>query len=648
MTVPVTYKDSISRVDLSEFRKLVATGNETAAIDLFISRYIKPHAIKYTGVIKNQLSVVEKQELLARELSAISITVQGNSLAYERATNSLYAMFYNEVVAPVKLKMMGITSRQANRIIKENTLSFFTEKTKEALSGTNANVLSAIRKYQTDLMTANIKIANRAKITGVLDKEVKVFTQQMRDEVRKMNPDFYRMLDEGKLIRSKPDARGIYRNYKLEDYADMSVRTTLLNVDRTAHEVQLQVDDVPIAELYLRDHRPLKGEERPICAHILATKFYGRAVLALNSETGSKLGMMTIADYRAQGGFGPNCRHSIRKPPDAYIAKVKRGLFVGEAGENLKKQADEISGPPPKDGGTGLPEPTPPIPVTPPATPPRVEPPTQVKDIVPDYVSDIPIEMPGEIGPGAKGLGKTTWIGSNNLTDTHIVDYIEQNVFSRPLHGPITGLRKLDRPILDRSIQQLERLNGKYQNYFDGISVWKSKSTLKNTYAAVSYDTPDGRNRSIDFFFGPVSKNNKYSEIRNKVSSDVASGWHPRGGNTWESIVTHEYAHMLTGEVTRSMRTNMNTARSIYTATSGRFAASKMAMAHELQAVYVDYTRQLREGVLSQASKHFVSRYATTNLEEFISESFSMYIHCEDPSDFALRVGKIIDKYCAK
>ena len=54
-----------------------------------------------------------------------------------------------------------------------------------------------------------------------------------------------------------------------------------------------------------------------------------------------------------------------------------------------------------------------------------------------------------------------------------------------------------------------------------------------------------------------------------------------------------------------------------------------------------------KESILSNDIR-FISSYSVTNIDEFMAESFAMYKLNSLPSQYALRVGKIIDKYFKK
>ena len=124
----------------------------------------------------------------------------------------------------------------------------------------------------------------------------------------------------------------------------MSVRTTLLNIDRTSVQISvINKEDsrtkkkgypVKVVELYLADDRPLKtGIEREICKQVLRTKKYGKPLLAIDGETGKMLGIMTVDEYMAEGGQGPYCRHGYRSIPISLrkvLEKIIKEYKIGK------------------------------------------------------------------------------------------------------------------------------------------------------------------------------------------------------------------------------------------------------------------------------------------------------------------------------
>ena len=96
---------------------------------------------------------------------------------------------------------------------------------------------------------------------------------------------------------------------------------------------------------------------------------------------------------------------------------------------------------------------------------------------------------------------------------------------------------------------------------------------------------------------------------KSKVLYDlgVLNKYHPEGTHH-DSIITHEIGHAM--DFILNLRQN-----------------------EEIRALY-------RSGDPTDT----VSKYARTNIKEFISECFAEYINSEKPREMATKVGKIIDK----
>lgn len=132
---------------------------------------------------------------------------------------------------------------------------------------------------------------------------------------------------------------------------------------------------------------------------------------------------------------------------------------------------------------------------------------------------------------------------------------------------------------------------------------------------------------------GRVDVNNAsgfYSNWSNVVKSyerDVLSGWHPFG-TTAESIVTHEVGHAIDGYLAKSG------------VIGGYNSSGEFRYASSL----------LRSKVMKQCgltvgdSASAVSRYGSTNPQEWFSEAFAEYITSSNPRPVAATLGKEIDR----
>lgn len=125
---------------------------------------------------------------------------------------------------------------------------------------------------------------------------------------------------------------------------------------------------------------------------------------------------------------------------------------------------------------------------------------------------------------------------------------------------------------------------------------------LKNLYAA--YYKKGSENVGVIFSSRNMTKSvTSYdNDVKNKFHAD---------GTKFDSIVTHEFGHALDNML--SLRLN-----------------SKITKI---------YNKLSADNSITDS----VSKYATTNIKEFISECFAEYINSENPREVARQVGEIID-----
>jgi hypothetical protein len=188
-----------------------------------------------------------------------------------------------------------------------------------------------------------------------------------------------------------------------------------------------------------------------------------------------------------------------------------------------------------------------------------------------------------------------------------------------------------------------------YQYYTDAVGVALDKTS--RAYASSS-DTLIYLNER--WFNDTVS-------LKSHLRKDVKVGFHPAGTSHAKSVVVHEYSHSL----------------------SIRDLAQDTAIKREFEAVYYDYLKETgelrrkykvakdrgltnsvmfddgkeigpvgrskrRSEFLREKAKIFVSEYAEADIDEFVAECFAMYRHSTKKSPFAIKVGRLIDKYYKK
>lgn len=132
---------------------------------------------------------------------------------------------------------------------------------------------------------------------------------------------------------------------------------------------------------------------------------------------------------------------------------------------------------------------------------------------------------------------------------------------------------------------------------------------------------------------GRVDVNNAsgfYSNWSNVVKSyerDVLSNWHPFG-TTAESVVTHEVGHAIDG----------------YLANSGILGGRNAAGEYRYASSLLRSKVMKQCGLTVKDSASAVSRYGSTNPQEWFAEAFAEYITSANPRPVAATLGKEIEE----
>ncbi len=315
----VLFKDgSISEKDLKHYKKLVDSGEQEQAIDEYIEKYVTPYIEEYQTTIQNYISQAESGQLKRQDSHNLEKSVILLTLAFVSLNTKNFESFVSESLSEKIFIDNMIKSASLKKMILDQTLSQFNQLTQNTMLETQSNVLNHIRTLQREMIVENQKISSLDIIGSKLSEEIELFKKSLR----KKYPDIYMAMEEGKILKSSIMADGTSRNFKLKNYTEMSVRTTLLNVDRTAVEVDAKVSNDEVVEFYLRDHRTVK-DAREICMYLLGDKVNGKSLLALTEEAASTYGIMTIAEARGQGAFGSYCRHSIKRVSNQFMKSLK-------------------------------------------------------------------------------------------------------------------------------------------------------------------------------------------------------------------------------------------------------------------------------------------------------------------------------------
>ena len=168
-----------------------------------------------------------------------------------------------------------------------------------------------------------------------------------------------------------------------------------------------------------------------------------------------------------------------------------------------------------------------------------------------------------------------------------------------------------------------------YQQIFEKYPQLKGKFgavTAKNlgsgTYAQC-WLRSDGRvdvNNASGFY-------SNWSSVVKQYERDVQSNWHPFG-TTAESVVTHEVGHAIDG----------------YLANSGILGGRNAAGEYRYASSLLRSKIMKQCGLTVKDSASAVSRYGSTNPQEWFAEAFAEYITSANPRPVAATLGKEIER----
>jgi len=310
---------NVSTADMEYYISLIQKGENKKALSLFIEKYIKAPIASYNTNITKYLEYVEKGELDATSRRNIEKSIALLSFGIASLLSENFNVYIKKIFSPFLFDERRITNRKVKKAILDTTLSQFETLTSNSLLGTQNYLLKNIRAMQKEFIIFNQSVKNlNAK---ALDEATKSFMVSLKKKFTE-----FQKMKEGKLVVSSPSAiNDAVRFYKLENYVKMSVRTTVLNIDRTSTEIYIVNKEIEkaskrkdgvsvnVAEYALIDDRILKtGIERVICKSILAQKKYGVSLVAFDAETASSLGIPLLSSAIAKGAFGVFCRHGLR------------------------------------------------------------------------------------------------------------------------------------------------------------------------------------------------------------------------------------------------------------------------------------------------------------------------------------------------
>lgn len=324
---PVNFYDEyeLTEDELSRLYDMFEKGEDQDATDIFIQRFILPPAAKYQDTITSYLEKIDFGIFDKTDSNNLSRNINYLTLGLIAVIKNNYSKYVKNVYGKSVLKRNKITFPDVKNSIINEVIENFIEHFQTALYNTNTFTINAMRTLQRELIAENYKLSKMDLSADTINTIIKNFKASLRTRY----PAIYKAIQKKNIVvvsRMTPD--GIkFMHYKLDYYIDMSVRATLLNVDRTSVQVMAIANDEPVVEYYLSDNRAVK-KDREICQQILTNKIYGRSILAVDDNTAKRLGIMSIDEAKSTPDYamGINCRHSIRRLDKAYLNQIDKLL----------------------------------------------------------------------------------------------------------------------------------------------------------------------------------------------------------------------------------------------------------------------------------------------------------------------------------
>lgn len=314
---------NISTADRRYIEYLVSDGRLNDAIDLFLKNYLLPAGEAYAAYLAQSFPRVLKP-MTEQQIGNLEMRITSTTAAFEEAVTKQFAKFMGEFIDPM-LDNIGITSPVVAAGIKKNTVDLFNRQIYRALSQTDHTIRTGIRDIQKRLIQDKRLITDYASTSGVLAKDVAKFKVDLFKKMQTDHSEIFKTMQDGKFI-TYSDGKKV----GFDTYAEMATRTTALNVERNAVEINERIQGTRVSEFYKADNRTVK-EPRPVCRHIMSNTFYGVSIVAHDGAAAEVLGCMTLDNARSEGAFGPNCRHSIRPLSEETYIKIFNILYVAES-----------------------------------------------------------------------------------------------------------------------------------------------------------------------------------------------------------------------------------------------------------------------------------------------------------------------------
>ncbi|MCE5200440.1 hypothetical protein LLG39_15845 [bacterium] len=97
---------------------------------------------------------------------------------------------------------------------------------------------------------------------------------------------------------------------------------------------------------------------------------------------------------------------------------------------------------------------------------------------------------------------------------------------------------------INPTLQEFDRQAKRYPGAADKVRFFKSQNIGPHAYAGFGPIDNIGTSGPVGFIVNPVWYNDK-DRLLNQMAEDVAAGWHPKGCDTIEATMAHEFGHLI-------------------------------------------------------------------------------------------------------
>lgn len=317
----------LSEDELALMVTLTEDGYEQEALDMFLDEFLQPAATKYKDIMTNYLSELNAGPMRDKEQDNLIRSISLLSLGLSSFLSDNFKTFIKNVYAENVFDKAEITDSELKRNIQKEVIAEFEQLIGATMSQTQSFILNSVRTLQREMVAENLFLKNSDISGEALEAEIIRFKEALQVKY----PGIYKAMRQGNLMTTVKfsDGQELTRHYKLDYYIDLTVRTTLLNVDRNANMTAALINGERVMEFYLADNRNVQ-KDREICQHILADKIEGLSILALDEATAKRLGIMTVDEAKStpDWAFGAMCRHSLKRCNGQYLSSIN--MLLGE------------------------------------------------------------------------------------------------------------------------------------------------------------------------------------------------------------------------------------------------------------------------------------------------------------------------------